>query len=53
MTLIDAMDTLVVMNNLSEFEKSVNNVIKHVQFDSDIVVSVFETNIRVVGGLLR
>ena len=46
------MDTLVVMNNLSEFQRSVDNVIRHVQFDSDIVVSVFETNIRVVGGLL-
>jgi len=52
LTLIDAMDTLVVMNNLSEFEKAVNYVINNVQFDSDIVVSVFETNIRMVGGLL-
>lgn len=52
LTLIDAMDTLVVMNNLSEFQRSVDNVVRHVRFDSDIVVSVFETNIRVVGGLL-
>ncbi len=52
LTLIDSLDTLVVLNDLEEFERGVGLVIKHVNFDHDISVSVFETNIRVVGGLL-
>ncbi|CAG5136354.1 unnamed protein product [Candidula unifasciata] len=54
LTLIDAMDTLAVMGNYSEFRR-----IAHILFDKgesffdiDINVSVFETNIRIVGGLL-
>uniref|UniRef100_UPI00398F684A ER degradation-enhancing alpha-mannosidase-like protein 3 isoform X2 n=1 Tax=Pristiophorus japonicus TaxID=55135 RepID=UPI00398F684A len=52
LTLIDTLDTLVVLNKLDEFEDAVRKVILNVQFDNDIVVSVFETNIRVLGGLL-
>jgi len=52
LTLIDSLDMLVVLGDLEEFESSVKKVIRTVTFDSDIVVSVFETNIRVVGGLL-
>jgi len=52
LTLIDSLDMLVVLGDLQEFENSVKKVINNVSFDSDIVVSVFETNIRVVGGLL-
>ncbi|XP_072421646.1 ER degradation-enhancing alpha-mannosidase-like protein 3 isoform X1 [Chiloscyllium punctatum] len=52
LTLIDTLDTLVVLNKLDEFEDAVRKVILHVQFDNDVVVSVFETNIRVLGGLL-
>ncbi|TRY64103.1 hypothetical protein TCAL_02594 [Tigriopus californicus] len=40
------------MGDLPEFEHAVKLVIEHVEFDHDIVVSVFETNIRMVGGLL-
>lgn len=49
MTLVDTLDTLVVLGDLEEFERAVKLVIDGVQFDSDIVVSVFETNIRMVG----
>ncbi|KAH9516895.1 ER degradation-enhancing alpha-mannosidase-like protein 3 [Dermatophagoides farinae] len=52
LTLIDTLDTLAIMGNYSEFEKAISLVINDVTFDSDIVVSVFETNIRVLGGLL-
>ncbi|XP_055383860.1 ER degradation-enhancing alpha-mannosidase-like protein 3 isoform X2 [Condylostylus longicornis] len=52
MTLVDSLDTLVIIGDFEEFENSVKLVIKDVQFDNDIVVSVFETNIRMVGGLL-
>lgn len=52
MTLVDTLDTLVLLEDFSEFERAVRLVIRDVQFDSDIIVSVFETNIRMVGGLL-
>jgi len=52
LTLIDSLDMLVVLGDLEEFEDGVNKVIKHVTFDQNIVVSVFETNIRIVGGLV-
>lgn len=52
LSLIDALDTLVVLGELDTFEDSVKKIVKEVNFDNDIVVSVFEANIRVVGGLL-
>uniref|UniRef100_A0A8R1HSJ9 alpha-1,2-Mannosidase n=1 Tax=Caenorhabditis japonica TaxID=281687 RepID=A0A8R1HSJ9_CAEJA len=51
-TLLDSLDTLVVVNELDEFERAIDLVIKTVRFDSDLIVSVFETNIRVLGGLI-
>ena len=32
-----------------EFESAIRQVIQHVSFDRDVVVSVFETNIRMIG----
>ncbi|XP_072228295.1 ER degradation-enhancing alpha-mannosidase-like protein 3 isoform X2 [Leuresthes tenuis] len=52
LTLIDTLDTLVVLNKLDEFEDAVRKAVRDVRFDNDVVVSVFETNIRVLGGLL-
>ncbi|CAH1119531.1 unnamed protein product [Phaedon cochleariae] len=52
LTLIDTLDTLVILGDLEEFEHAVKLIIKDVSFDNDIIVSVFETNIRVLGGLL-
>ncbi|XP_065213544.1 ER degradation-enhancing alpha-mannosidase-like protein 3 isoform X1 [Planococcus citri] len=52
LTLIDTLDTLVVLGDFKEFENAVKLVIKDVNFNTDVVVSVFETNIRVLGGLL-
>ncbi|KAL9696371.1 hypothetical protein quinque_015656 [Culex quinquefasciatus] len=51
LTLVDALDTLAVMGNYSEFRRVVR-LLEQKSFDSDINVSVFETNIRIVGGLL-
>jgi hypothetical protein len=54
-TLIDSLDTLVIMGNHTEFIRAVNIVWEyyHVEaFDMDVNVSVFETTIRVLGGLL-
>lgn len=52
LTLIDSLDTLAVMGNFSEFRRVVDVLVQKSNFDSDINVSVFETNIRIVGGLL-
>lgn len=52
LTLIDALDTLAVMGNYSEFRKVAAMIAENIHFNININVSVFETNIRVVGGLL-
>ncbi|XP_066912521.1 ER degradation-enhancing alpha-mannosidase-like protein 3 isoform X2 [Clytia hemisphaerica] len=52
LTLVDTLDTLVVLGQIEEFETQVHYVIDNVKFDADAIVSVFETNIRVLGGLL-
>jgi len=49
LTLIDTLDTLVVLGDLPEFDRAVTKVITDVSFDKDIIVSVFEINIRVLG----
>ncbi|XP_018418050.1 PREDICTED: ER degradation-enhancing alpha-mannosidase-like protein 1 [Nanorana parkeri] len=52
LTLVDALDTLVVMGNSSEFQKAVRLVIDTVSFDKDSTVQVFEATIRIMGSLL-
>ncbi|KOC65029.1 ER degradation-enhancing alpha-mannosidase-like 2 [Habropoda laboriosa] len=52
LTLIDALDTLAVMGNFSEFRRVTEIISARANFEANINVSVFETNIRVVGGLL-
>ncbi|KAK0157873.1 hypothetical protein PV328_011562 [Microctonus aethiopoides] len=52
LTLVDTLDTLVVLGDLGEFENAVKLVVNNVTFDTDVIVSLFETNIRMLGGLL-
>lgn len=52
LTLIDALDTLAIMGNHSEFQRVVDILTTKEGFDANINVSVFETNIRIIGGLL-
>lgn len=52
LTLIDVLDTLVVLGDVEGFDKAVRNVIDWVQFDVNTKPQVFETTIRVLGGLL-
>ncbi|KAF9469122.1 alpha mannosidase-like protein [Collybia nuda] len=52
LTLIDVLDTLVVLDDQQGFESAVRNVIKWVSFDVNTKPQVFETTIRVLGGLL-
>jgi mannosyl-oligosaccharide alpha-1,2-mannosidase len=52
LTLIEALDTLWVMELDDEFRDGVEWVKANLDFDIDGEVSVFETSIRLVGGLL-
>ncbi|KAK5864093.1 hypothetical protein PBY51_001061 [Eleginops maclovinus] len=52
LTLIDALDTLLVLGNQTEFQRVASLLQDTMDFDIDVNASVFETNIRVVGGLL-
>ncbi len=48
-----ALDTLAIMGNFTEFNRVYNLIAEsRTDFDANINVSVFETNIRIVGGLL-
>ena len=46
LTLVDALDTLAVMGNDTEFRRVAQVLIDSLNFSRDINVSVFETNIR-------
>ncbi|KAG9451719.1 hypothetical protein H6P81_004623 [Aristolochia fimbriata] len=52
LTLIDSLDTLVLFGDKERFTAAVDWISKHLRFDLDKTVSVFETTIRVLGGLL-
>lgn len=51
-TLIDSLSTLAVTRNNQGFQEAVILVLRDVHFDRDVTVSVFESTIRVLGGLL-
>ena len=51
LTLVDSLDTLIVMREMQRFKHALH-LLKNITFERDLDVSVFETNIRVVGGLL-
>lgn len=50
-TLIDALDTMMIMHIKEEFVEARANLMK-INFDQDLQVSFFETTIRHLGGLL-
>ncbi|XP_061905341.1 ER degradation-enhancing alpha-mannosidase-like protein 1 isoform X2 [Entelurus aequoreus] len=52
LTLIDSLDTLLVLGNVTEFQSAVKLVIDTVSFDKDSTVQVFEANIRILGSLI-
>ena len=49
--MIDSIDTLLLIGDLIQFRK-LEKIIQKISFDIDKNVSVFETNIRIIGGLL-
>jgi len=52
LTIVEALDTLYVMGLDAEVEQGVRWVVDNLHFDIDGEVQVFETGIRLVGGLL-
>lgn len=52
LTLIDTLDMLAILEDGPEFRRAVSLVLENASFDLDEEVSVFETTIRVLGGLL-
>ncbi len=51
-TAVDAMDTLLIMGLMDEYHHAEDWVLENLHFSSQSGVSVFETTIRVLGGLL-
>ncbi|XP_020518839.1 alpha-mannosidase I MNS5 isoform X2 [Amborella trichopoda] len=52
LTLIESLSSLVVMGNNTEFERAVLWLSENLTFDVDARISLFECNIRVLGGLV-
>jgi len=52
LTLVDSLDTLVLLREEKRFIAALEILRQDLTFDTDIDISVFETNIRVLGGLL-
>lgn len=51
-TIVDAIDTLYIMGMSEEYQAARNWIESELDFDKNIELSVFETNIRYLGGLL-
>lgn len=51
-TIVDSLDTLYIMGMKDDFQKAVKFIDEELNFDFDGNVSVFETTIRILGGLL-
>ncbi|KAL9265777.1 Mannosyl-oligosaccharide 1,2-alpha-mannosidase MNS2-like protein [Drosera capensis] len=52
-TLVDSLDTLYIMGLDEQFQRAREWVVNSLDFNKDYDASVFETTIRVVGGLLN
>ena len=52
LSLIDSLSTLASLGHWKQFRDAVIFIVHHVHFDIDLRVNVFETNIRLLGGLL-
>lgn len=53
LTMVDSLDTLLICGLHEEYKEAVEFVLSRLSFDKDGVrVNVFESNIRIVGGLL-
>jgi mannosyl-oligosaccharide alpha-1,2-mannosidase len=51
-TIVDALDTLLIIGEVEEFNAARDWTLSNLQFDTQENVSLFETTIRILGGLL-
>lgn len=52
LTIVDSLDTMLIMNLKEEFAEAREWVKESLNFEKDVFVNLFETTIRVLGGLL-
>ncbi|XP_049751783.1 endoplasmic reticulum mannosyl-oligosaccharide 1,2-alpha-mannosidase isoform X1 [Elephas maximus indicus] len=52
LTLVDALDTMWILGLKKEFEEARKWVLQKLQFQKDVDVNLFESTIRILGGLL-
>ncbi|GMH33547.1 hypothetical protein BSKO_01381 [Bryopsis sp. KO-2023] len=52
LTLLDVLDTLIVMNRKEDVHRAIDLIKTHVSFDLNARVSMFEVTIRAIGGLV-
>ena len=52
MTIVDSIDTLIIMGMTEEYQQAKEWIASSLRFDGDRHVSMFEVTIRVLGGLL-
>ena len=52
LTIVDSLDTLWLMNMMDEYKEARDWVANELTFDKHVTVNLFETTIRVLGGLL-
>lgn len=52
MTLVESLDTLWLLDMKDEFDEAVNWITSYMEIDSRDEVSVYEYNVRLLGGLL-
>uniref|UniRef100_A0A8R7UTY9 alpha-1,2-Mannosidase n=1 Tax=Triticum urartu TaxID=4572 RepID=A0A8R7UTY9_TRIUA len=52
LTLVESLSSLVVLGNLTEFDRGVSWLSENLTFDVDARVNLFECNIRLLGGLI-
>ena len=52
LTLIDSLDTLVILGDFKSFQQNVDYLVNSVDFNQPFSVNVFEVTIRVLGSLL-
>ena len=52
LTLVDALDTLAFLGYIDEFSSAIQKINSTLNLDGDFMISTFETNIRMLGGLL-
>ncbi|KAF8729495.1 hypothetical protein HU200_017433 [Digitaria exilis] len=52
LTLVESLSSLVILGNITEFERGILWLSENLTFDVDVRINLFECNIRLLGGLI-